>query len=223
MIARGKIAAVHTGRARQIDTARGAMRTAFVKAPVSGPVGVHPLGLAGDEQADRRVHGGPEKAVYGYPASGYDGWRAEFLDLADRFVPGAMGENLVVTGLDEASVNIGDVVRAGTALLQIAQIREPCSTFTAMIGTARAARAMTRSGRCGWYYRVLEDGVIAAGDSHDIVERPNPAWPIARFAAFAAGRSGTVEAIAELATLPGLTRAWQVKAAQLLERQRAGL
>jgi MOSC domain-containing protein YiiM len=224
MIAAGSLAAVHIGTIRRLENAgRGgaSLDTAFLKSPVAGPVAVHALGLDGDVQANRRVHGGPEKAVYGYPASGYAGWQAELPDLADRLVPGAMGENLVIRGQDETSLCIGDVLRCGTATLQIAQIREPCSTFAAVLGTSRVVRAMTRSSRCGWYYRVLEPGLLAAGDRHDVIDRPNPDWPVARFAAFAAGRAGTVEALAELVTLPGLTPAWQQKAAAALAAQSA--
>ncbi|KAB7646160.1 MOSC domain-containing protein [Polymorphobacter fuscus] len=218
----GQLLAVHIGKvARLANAGRGGagLMTAYRKTAVAGPVAVLPLGLAGDEQGNRRVHGGPEKAVYGYPASGYAGWRAELPDIADRFGPGAMGENLVVAGQDESSLCIGDMVRCGTALLQIAQIREPCSTFAAVLGTTRVVRAMVRSGRCGWYYRVVEPGIIAPGDRHEVVDRPNPDWTVARFAAFAAGRGGTVAAIAELTTLPGLTPAWQRRAAAALASQ----
>ena len=214
MIAPGSIDGVRIGKIARLNG--DGMRTAFIKAPVEGPVAVHALGIEGDEQGNLRVHGGPEKAVYGYPVSGYAGWRAEFPAMADRFGPGAMGENLVVGGLDESSVHIGDIIRAGTALLQVSQIREPCSTFAAVLGTTRVVRAMSKSARCGWYYRVLEPGRIGAGDAHDVVERPNPGWSVARFAAFAAGRSGTIEAITELTTLPGLTPAWHVRAAKAL-------
>ena len=217
MIAPGSIDGVRIGKIARLNG--DGMRTAFIKAPVEGPVAVHALGIEGDEQGNLRVHGGPEKAVYGYPVSGYAGWRAEFPAMADRFGPGAMGENLVVGGLDESSVHIGDIIRAGTALLQVSQIREPCSTFAAVLGTTRVVRAMSKSARCGWYYRVLEPGRIGAGDAHDVVERPNPGWSVARFAAFAAGRSGTIEAITELTTLPGLTPAWHVRAAKALSLQ----
>ncbi len=221
MIASGKLAAVHTGKIARL--ASDGRRTAFVKTAVAGPVGIHPLGVEGDQQGNLRVHGGPEKAVYAYPLSGYAGWRAEFPEIADRFGPGAMGENLVVDGLDESSVHIGDTIRVGTALVQVAQIREPCATFTAVIGTAKAARAMTKSGRCGWYLRVLEPGIVTAGDDHDVIERPNPGWPVARLAAMATGKTGTVEALAELTVLPGLTPDWQEWAAAALARQRGGV
>ena len=223
MIASGRIEAIRVGKVARLENAgrggRGIL-TAFAKTPIEGAVAVGIMGLAGDAQGNLKVHGGPEKSVYGYPASGYVAWRVEFPELAMR--PGAMGENLVIADLDESSVHIGDLIRAGTALLQVSQIREPCNTFAAIHGTTRIVRAMTRSGRCGWYYRVLEAGIVSAGDPHDIVDRPNPEWPVARFAGFAAGRSGTVAALAELAVLPGLTPAWQRKAREALTRQTGG-
>ena len=225
MIAPGKIIALHTGRSERLPHAgRGGagLMTAYRKTPVAGPVRVEALGIANDVQVNRRYHGGPEKAVYGYPVSGYAAWRAEFATIADRFIPGAMGENLVVEGQDEASLCIGDIIRCGTATLQIAQIREPCSTFAAVFGTSRVVRAMTQSGRCGWHYRVIEPGHLAAGDAHDVIDRPNPGWPVSRFAAFAAGRAGTVAALRELAALPGLTPRWQAKAALALKQQTSG-
>lgn len=222
--ATGCIEAVRVGGIARIEGAgrNGAgLSTAFRKHAIAGPVAVHGLGLEGDEQANRRVHGGPEKAVYGYPVSNYPAWRADLPDIAERFLPGAMGENLVIAGQDEASVHIGDIIRCGTALLQVSQLREPCSVFAAVMGTSRVVRAMVKSARCGWYYRVLEPGSIGAGDDHRIVDRPNPGWPVSRFAAFAAGRAGTIEGLAELATLPGLTKSWQIKAAKALCVQRA--
>lgn len=216
-IASGCIDAVHVGKVAALP---GTGRlTAFIKTPAAGPVAVHDRGLDGDQQANRNVHGGPEKAVYGYPVANYAGWRVDMPDLAERFVAGAMGENLVVSGLDERSVHIGDIVRCGTALLQVSQLREPCSVFAAVFGTARVVRAMTRSGRCGWYYRVLEPGHLAAGDLHAIIDRPNPGWPVSRFAVFAAGRGGTIEALQELTTLPGLTPGWRLKASKALVAQ----
>ncbi|WP_313669752.1 MOSC domain-containing protein [Sandarakinorhabdus sp.] len=217
MIASGIIAQLRIGRPQPLPGHR--MLSAYRRQPVSGPVTVHELGLDGDQVGNTRVHGGPEKAIYAYPLSGYAAWRAEFPDLAGRFEPGAMGENLVVDGFDETSLCLGDVIRCGTATLQIAQIREPCSTFAAAMGTTRVVKAMVRSGRCGWYFRVLEAGTITAGNGHDVIERPNPAWPISRFTPIAAGKAGRHEELAELAALPGLSAYWRAKLARRLADQ----
>ncbi len=216
MIARGRIDEVRTGQPAPLDGA--GKISAYRKYPVASPVAVGRLGIDGDTQVNRRYHGGPEKAVYAYPASGYAGWVAEFPELGQRLVPGAMGENLVVSGLDEGSICIGDRIRSGTALLQVSQLREPCSTFAASLGTPRVVRAMARSGRCGWYLRVLEAGVVGHGDAHDVVDRPNPAWSVARFAAVIILKKPVPADLAELAALPGLTPDWVDWAAQRLHR-----
>lgn len=220
MIASGIITQLRIGRPQVLPGHR--MLSAYRRQPVSGPVAVHERGLEGDQVGNTRVHGGPEKAVYAYPLSGYAAWIAEFPDLADKFGPGAMGENLVVDGLDETSLCLGDIIRCGTATLQIAQIREPCSTFAAALGTSRVVKAMTRSGRCGWYFRVLGPGLIAPGDHHDVIDRPHPQWPISRFTPIAAGKAGRTDDLAELAALPGLSGYWRSKLAKrLAEQQRA--
>ncbi|WP_439545686.1 MOSC domain-containing protein [Sandarakinorhabdus sp.] len=215
MIARGIIAQVRIGMPKPMDGVR--LASAYWRQPVTTPVAVDAYGFEGDRVGNARVHGGPEKAIYAYPVAGYADWAAEFPAIADRFGPGAMGENLVVDGLDESSICLGDVIRCGTATLQVAQIREPCSTFAAALGTPAVVKAMARSGRCGWYFRVLEPGAIAAGDGHDVIDRPNPAWPLSRFSPIAAGKAGRVEELAELAVLPGLSGYWRAKLAQRLQ------
>ena len=217
MIARGIIAQLRIGRPQQLPGL--ALPSAYHRQPVDGAVAVHELGLAGDQVGNTRVHGGSEKAIYAYPLSGYAAWRAEFPGIAARFEAGAMGENLAVDGLDEADICLGDIVRCGTATLQVAQIREPCSTFAAVMGTARVVKAMARSGRCGWYFRVLCAGHIAAGDRHDVIERPHPAWPLTRFSPIAAGKAGRREELAQLAALPGLSAYWRAKLARRLAEQ----
>lgn len=222
MIAPGTLQDVRVGAIARLENAgrRGAgIDTAYRKQPVAGPVAVGTLGLDGDHQANRKYHGGPEKAVYGYPVSGYAAWRTEFPALADRFGPGAMGENLAVTGQNEACLCIGDIIRCGTAKLQIAQIRQPCSTLGAIFGSNRIVRAMTKSGRCGWYYRVIAPGMMAAGDCHDVIDRPNPDWPVRRLADIAAGRSGTIAALEAMTVLPGLAAQWQQWAKDEIARQ----
>ncbi len=216
----GRITQVRIGRPQSV--AGVALPTAYHRQPVDGPVAVAFLGLAGDQVGNTRVHGGPDKAVYAYPLSGYAAWQTEFPDLATRFGAGAMGENLAVSGVDEGDLCLGDVIRCGTATLQIAQIREPCSTFAAVLGSKRVVKAMTLSGRCGWYLRVLETGVVAPGDGHDVIERPNPAWPISRFTPIAAGRAGRLDELLELAAMPALTPRWRQKLAERAEQLRRG-
>lgn len=220
MIARGIIAQLRIGRPQPVPGV--ALPSAYHRQPVAGRVAVGLLGLDGDQVGNTKVHGGPDKAVYAYPGSGYAGWLTEFPEFADRLGPGAMGENLVIDGLDEASICLGDVIRCGSATLQVAQIREPCSTFAAVLGTKRVVKAMTLSGRCGWYLRVLEAGDIAAGDGHDVIERPHPDWPISRFTPIAAGRAGRIEELEALAGMAALTPRWRQKLAGRAEQLRRG-
>ncbi|WP_439534691.1 MOSC domain-containing protein [Polymorphobacter sp.] len=205
--------AVHVGRVTRHPEAG---RTAFVKSAVAGPVAVSVLGLAGDAQGDKRVHGGPEMAVYSYPADHYPAWAEDLPEHRDRFVPGGMAENLAVRGVDEHGICIGDVIGIGSTVLQVSQLREPCNTLARVIGTPKVVRMMVRSGRCGWYSRVIEEGHVEAGDAHRLLDRPNPDWSVYRFSRFAAGEAMEAAALAELAALPGLAPAWQLKAGRVL-------
>lgn len=190
----------------------------FIKGPVAGPVCVTTLGLAGDQQADLKVHGGLEKAVYGYALLSYAVWRTEFPEHGTLWVPGGLGENLTIDGIDEETVHIGDVVRIGTTTLQVTQPRQPCFKFALRFDDKRLPKAMIRNGRSGWYYRVIESGVLAAGDHLDLLERPNPAWPMVRFNLLLSGGASSVEDMAELSVLPGLASAWQQTARDAVAR-----
>ncbi|HEU4976917.1 MAG TPA: MOSC domain-containing protein [Baekduia sp.] len=144
------------------------VRSAFVKAPVDGRVPAGPLGLAGDEQADLRVHGGPDKAICCYASEHLAGWNQRFgLELG----PGAFGENLTLAGMTEDVVHIGDVVTVGTVTAQVSQPRGPCFKVAARWGRRELVAAMARELRAGFYLRVLEPGEIAAGDRLELVER----------------------------------------------------
>ncbi len=221
MIASPEVVAVHVGTIAPLGPK--AVPSGYRKHAVAGPVHAGEFGLAGDAQADLTVHGGADKAVYGYPLSRYPDWAAAFPDLSGIFAPGAMGENLVVADVDETGIHIGDRIRSGSALLQITQPRQPCFKLALALGEPRLARTMVRRGWCGWYYRVLEPGVITAGDAHTVVERPNPDWSIARFAEVIAAQAMGAELLAELLAIEGLAPNWQAKALRrLADLRRAG-
>lgn len=184
----------------------------FVKRSVAGPVAVERLGVTGDQQADLTVHGGEDKAVYGYGLSAYETWRQSFPQHAERLVPGGLGENLTIAGMQEQDVAIGDVVRIGGVVLQVTQPRQPCFKFALRFEDPRMPSAMVRNGLCGWYYRVLETGTLDAEDTVTLEARPNPEWSIARFYAMITRRTATVEDIEALAHLEGLARHWRVSA-----------
>ncbi|MFM9935357.1 MAG: MOSC domain-containing protein [Novosphingobium sp.] len=176
----------------------------FVKRPVSGPVRVSRLNLEGDVQADLSVHGGPDKAVYAYGAGQYAAWAQDFPHHADRLVPGAFGENLTIAALSEDDICVGDVHAIGTARLQVCQPRQPCFKLALMFEDDRLPFAMTRNGRSGWYYRVLEEGTLTAGDKVVLAERPNPDFPLTRLIRLLYGRKGTDEDFAMIAEAKGV-------------------
>lgn len=178
--------------------------SAFIKQAVSGPVFAGALGLDGDHQADLSVHGGPEKAIYAYPAARYRDWIAAFPDLAPRFVAGAMGENLTVEGMIEDDLCVGDVHAIGGALLQVCQPRQPCFKLALALGEPRLARHMVRTGHSGWYYRVLREGSIAAGDALVLAERPNPDFAFPRLVTIVNRGGATLAELRDLAAMPGL-------------------
>lgn len=152
--------------------------SAIWKNPIAGPVGCDVLGLDGDAQVDRRVHGGPEKAVLAYAARHFTTtWRGVL--PTDTLRPGAFGENLTIDGLDEADVAIGDVVAIGTARLQVAQPRGPCWKLVRKFRREDLVERVLANGCTGWYLRVLQPGAVQAGDRVAVVERPFPALSIA--------------------------------------------
>lgn len=151
------------------------------KAPAKGPLWVDKEGLGGDEQGNRRHHGGAEKALHHYPWDHYAYWRQWFRDPPGLLAaPGAFGENLSTEDLTEADVCIGDVFGLGGATIQVSQVRQPCATLNTRFGIPDMARRVQESGRTGWYYRVGQPGRVAAGASLRLLERPHPRWPLTR-------------------------------------------
>ena len=151
--------------------------TAFFKEPVDGPVWLGTTNLVGDRQADLKHHGGEDRAVLAYAAAHYPGWRAElYLEVPH----GAFGENFTVAGMDEAAVCLGDVYEVGGAVVRVSQPRIPCWKIARRWGVKDLSARVQRSGRTGWYLRVLREGEVAAGDEIRLVERPHPEWSIAR-------------------------------------------
>lgn len=202
----GQVLAVLRGRA--VPYTRPGSRSGIAKTPVAGPVPVGTLGLAGDEQGDLRVHGGPDKAVHQYAQEHYPLWRAELGPLPVLGVPGAFGENLASTGMTEQHLCLGDQVRVGNVLLEVSQSRQPCWKLNDRFGTADMARRVQQSGRTGWYYRVLENGTLQAGDALTLVARPWPQWPLSRVIEVLYHQPFDADVLQALAALP-LTPSWR--------------
>jgi len=164
------VRSVNVGRPRQIAVRRGRpLMSAIGKQPVAGRVHVAGSAVEGDAQADLRVHGGPDKAVYAYAAEDA-AWWAEA--LGRPLEPGMFGENLTVEGLDVTGALIGERWRAGTAELEVSQPRIPCHKLGLRFGDPSMVRRFAEAGRPGAYLRVLAPGDVAAGDPVEVLSRP---------------------------------------------------
>lgn len=204
------IEAVCTGTARPFN---GAELSAIAKRPREGAVQVLDDGLAPDEQADRRVHGGPEMALHLYPLDHHAFWRERLGDHPALDEPGGFGSNIAVTGLTEDMVHIGDRFRLGTAQIEISQPRQPCWKIEHRFGHKGMVAAIVRTGRTGWYFRVIETGEVAAGDTLERIAIGSTEWSVARvFTALVAGKATRDELVA-LADLAALAPALREKAA----------
>ncbi|MES2904953.1 MAG: MOSC domain-containing protein [Pseudomonadota bacterium] len=192
------------------------MPSGFVKSRVDGPVGVTFLGLAGDEQADLTVHGGPEKAVYAYPAIHYAAWEGDLPGHAEKFVAGGLGENLTILGWTEADLCVGDVHAIGTARLQVCQPRQPCFKLALHFDDKLLPKAMIRTGRAGSYYRVIKEGVITAGDAVVLVDRPNPGFGFERLVEIVNFGNADRDELQAMVTMKGLASRIRTRSAQAL-------
>lgn len=213
-----RVVSVHIGKVAPLGPE--GVPSAFVKQPVPGPVNVTPLGLEGDQQADLSVHGGSEKAVYAYSLANYAAWRREYPQHAAELIPGAFGENLCIDGLQESELCTGDVHRIGSSRLQVCQPRQPCFKLALRFDDKLMPKAMIRTGRAGWYYRVLEPGTISRGNSVHLEDRPNPDFPFARLVELIANGKATHAELARLQDMQGLASGWQLRAREILAATR---
>jgi MOSC domain-containing protein YiiM len=164
-----RVLSVNVARPAPLATGRRVVPSAIRKAPVEGPVALRGINLEGDEQADRRVHGGPEQAVYAY-ASEDTAWWAD--QLGRPLGPGAFGENLTVEGVDVSGARIGERWRIGGVELRVTAPRVPCFKLEARMGVPGFQRRFLHAGRPGAYFAIVREGTLQAGDAVEIVHRP---------------------------------------------------
>lgn len=197
---------------------RDGVPSAIGKAPLTGRGRVERLGFVGDEQADLTVHGGPDKAIHHYPHEHY-GWWDEVLGGSSLLqAPGAFGENVTSIGVTEQQVCIGDRWRLGSALVEISQGRQPCWKLDHRFGGAAVMARMVKSRRCGWYYRVIDDGEVGAGDDFHLVDRPHADWTVDRvFGLLIAGdHKRDRQGLEALGAVTPLAESWARRRAALL-------
>jgi MOSC domain-containing protein YiiM len=200
------LVSVNAGLPREAKWNGTTVTTSIWKSPVSGPVRVAALNIAGDRQSDLSVHGGADKAVYVYPSEHYDYWRRE---LPGVDLPwGAFGENLTTTGLSE-EFRIGDRLRVGTAELAITQPRLPCYKLAARFGRTDMVKRFMRSGRTGFYLRVMREGEVEAGDSISVEARGGESLTVSDIVRLYAQDAANQEMLARAANLEGLPESWR--------------
>lgn len=164
-----KLISVNVGLAREVIWKDRTVTTGIFKEPVEGRVMVRKLNLDEDRQADLSVHGGLDKAVYGYPAEHYEYWRYELPGM--KLPWGMFGENFTTEGLLEGVVNIGDRFRIGSSVLMVTQPRMPCYKLQVKFGRDDIVKRFLRSGRPGFYFSVLEEGEVGTGDEIELLSR----------------------------------------------------
>ena len=196
--------------------------TGIFKEPVEGRVMLRGLNLEGDRQADLSVHGGADKAVYAYPIEHYDYWRRELPDM--ELSPGMFGENFTTEGLMEEAVNIGDRFRVGRAELMVTQPRLPCYKLGIKFGRDDMVRRFLVSGRTGFYFSVLREGEVGAGDVIELIDgdRNKVAVPdITRLYVTKSHTRADVETmhrVAQVKALPENWRSYFLRRAEGVER-----
>jgi len=217
------------GESEAIDSMDRKWKTGFYKFPVTGSVNIHYLGVGDDEIADLKNHGGVDKAILAYSADHYPTWIGE-LHTDDFQMPqheecnlgafgfGAFAENLTIQGLTEENVCIGDRFAVGDVggdasgvpiLLEVSQPRQPCWKISRRWRNRTLTKQVGKTGRTGWYLRVLREGRMTVGDVMTLNSRPHPDWTIRRANDLLMGREADRHALKELMALPELAKSWK--------------
>lgn len=203
------LVSVNVGTPRAVNYRGKEVRTGIFKAPVEGAVMIRTLNVDGDGQADLRVHGGEDKAVYAYPIEHYDHWGREL--VRDDLGFGQFGENLTVAGMTEDDVRIGDVYRVGAARLQVTQPRTPCYKLGLRMGDPGFPKRFLESRRTGFYCRVLQEGEVRAGDGIELLERDPTPLSVRETVELLHFDRENVEGAARAARVMALSPSWRKK------------
>jgi MOSC domain-containing protein YiiM len=181
--------------------------TGFFKQPVNGPLWLGKTNLAGDGQADLVNHGGEDKAVLCYASAHYPEWR-DALNRPD-LPHGAFGENFTIDGLQEESVCVGDTYSLGDTIVQVSQPRQPCWKLAWRWRIKELTAYVERTGRTGWYIRVLQEGEVRPGLPVTLLDRPYPEWTVLRAGNVMRNRKKDPEAAGALAACELLAISWR--------------
>jgi MOSC domain-containing protein YiiM len=202
-----KLISVNVGLPREVDWKGQKVTTGIFKDPIAGRVRLRTLNLDGDRQADLTVHGGEDKAVYAYPVEHYEFWRGELPEMTLPF--GMFGENLTTEGLSEAGLNIGDTLRIGSSHIQVTQPRMPCYKLGLKFGRDDILKRFLDSGRTGFYFRVVKEGEVGAGDEIELIGRDRNNVTVADITRlYVKGRTDT-ESMRRAASVDALPESWR--------------
>lgn len=186
----------------------------IIKQRIGNSVHILQDGIEGDVQADRRVHGGPEKALHQFAAEHFADLQATFPAAKAALIPGSIGENLSTKGMTEANSCIGDVFRWGTALIQVSQPRRPCWKIDRRYDEDGIAQHIALAGCTGWYFRVLEVGRASPDDALILAERPHEDWQVLRINELEQALRPPLETLNEASHLAALNSKWRQRFAQ---------
>ena len=202
-----KLISVNVGLPRDVDWNGKTITTGIFKEAVEGFVEVRRHNLDGDGQADLSVHGGPTKAVYAYPSEHYAYWSEE---LPEHELPwGSFGENFTVEGLDEESSCIGDGFRVGTAKLVVTEPRMPCFKLGIKFGRADIVKRFLKSQRSGFYFGVVEEGRVQAGDEFELLSRHPDGLSVADVTRLYTTEKGNAELLSKAISVSTLPESWR--------------
>ena len=212
-----KLLSINVSKPKPIQYGGKTVHTGIFKEPVSGTVMLREKNIEGDGQGDLRVHGGTYKAIYGYPFEHYAYWQQEL--RRDDLTYGQFGENLTVEGLLEDAVYIGDVFQIGeTVRLQITQPRVPCFKLAYKMGLPDFPKEFLESRRVGFYFRVLEEGEITAGDTIARVEVASEPMSVTEIVNLRYFNRDNHAKIAQARKLPALSPSWKRDFTKILSK-----
>jgi MOSC domain-containing protein YiiM len=209
----GRVVSVNVGQPRTVEWFGRRVTSAIWKAPVEGRVPVRGVNLAGDDQADRRVHGGYDKAIYAYASEDYQWWSAQ---LGQTLAPGTFGENLTVEGIDLVAVVVGERWLVGTAVLEVSEPRFPCFKLGIRMGDSAFVDRFDEASRFGTYLRIVTPGEVAAGDA--IERQAGPSGGVTIGDLVEADREPTPDLLGRIVGSAEVPESWRTHAQRVLQR-----
>ena len=204
-----KVVSVNVGLPREVVWKGITVQTAIFKEPVATMVAIRKLNLTGDQQADLTVHGGAEKAVYAYPVEHYEYWRRQLQDVPLSW--GAFGENLTTEGLGEDTLCVGDLLRVGSAVLQVTQPRMPCYKLELRFNRDDMIKRFLASGRSGFYFSVIEPGDVGVESKIEVLNRDPEGVTVRDILRLYLGRTRDPKLLQRATNISALPQNWRTQ------------